>query len=363
MTGVRIGIVGLGVRGRQWAAVFPLVPRAELAAVVEIRPDAGVPVLGTPVSCAPVFGSLTEALRAVTLDAVIIATPPEAHRADLETAAEHGLAIVCEKPLSEDPDEAVAMVRFAADRGVPLLVGMNFRFLPVVVEARRRVQRGDLGRATYATFTYLRNRASIRPGLNSYPATMPHPMLLEQSIHHLDLIRYVYGREVQSVAAQTWNPPGSTYQGDACVSAQLRMADGLHVAYIGTWVSGTNRMEFRWRTDFERGVMIQERQFSDLVIAERVPGAERTGPLFDEAAEPPQPVELPAAKPFVDDTAALLACLCAVSAGEEPEAPTGADHLGTVSLVHACAAAAASGATISVPDFAAEHGITADRTA
>lgn len=353
---VRIGIVGIGVRGSQWAEVFPLVPEADLAAVVEIRPGAGVPGV-------PAFESLAEALRAVTLDAVIIATPPAAHCADLETAAEHGLAILCEKPLSEEPDEAVAMVRFAAERGVPLVVGMNFRFLPVVAEARRRVLSGDLGRAMYATFTYLRNRASTRPDLNSYPATMAHPMLLEQSIHHLDLIRYVYAREVLSVTAQTWNPPSSTYLGDACVCAHLRMEGDLHVAYAGTWVSGTNRMEFRWRTDFEGGVLIQERQFSDLVVAERVPGADRTGPRFDEGAEPPVPVEVAAARPFVDDTIALLARLCAVCSGEEPEVPSGADHLRTLALVHASAASAEAGSTVSVLDFAAEHGITADRTA
>jgi predicted dehydrogenase len=353
---VRVGVVGLGVRGGQWAEVFPLVPAAELAAAVEIRPGKTVPGV-------PVFASLAEALRTVTLDAVVIATPPEAHRADLEIAAEHGLAILCEKPLSEQPDEAAAMVRFAADHGVPLLVGMNFRFLPVVAEARRRVRSGDLGRAMYATFTYLRNRASRRPGLNSYPATMVQPMLLEQSIHHLDLIRYVYAREVLSVAAQTWNPPATTYRSDACVSAHLHMEDGLHVAYVGTWVSGTNRMEFRWRTDFEGGVMIQERQFSDLAVAERVPGADRTGPLFDEEAEPPIPVEVPAATPFVDDTAALLARLCAVCLGKDPEIPSGADHLRTVALVHATAASAATGSTISVPDFAAEHGISAGRPA
>jgi predicted dehydrogenase len=347
---VRVGIVGMGVRGRQWAAVFSLVPEAELAAVVEITP--GISMQGVPV-----FASLTEAVRCVALDAVIIATPPTVHRASLEAAADHGLAILCEKPLSEALDEAVAMVELAADRGVPLLVGMNFRLLPVVAEARRLVRSGKLGRPTYATFTYLRNRSSQRPDLNSYPATMEHPMLLEQSIHHLDLIRYTYAREVLSVAAHTWNPLGSTYQGDACVSAHLQMQGGFHVAYIGTWVSGSNRMEFRWRTDFEGGVMVQERQFSDLSVAKRVPGAECSGPLFDDEGEPRVPVKLPTATPFVDDTAALLRRLCAVSSGEQPEVPSGVDHLRTLALVHASVAAAASGSTICVPDFAADHGI------
>ena len=245
-TRVHVAIVGLGVRGRQWASVFPLVPTAELAAVVDTR-------LGIELPGVPIFRDLSEAAQAVQLDAVVIATPPAAHRANLETAVQHGLPALCEKPLSETLDEAVAMVALASEQGVPLLVGMNFRFLPAVTEARRRVQSAELGRPIYANFTYLRNRASTRADLNNYPATMEHPMLLEQSIHHLDLIRYVYAREVLTVAASSWNPSTSTYEGDACVSAHLVMQDSLHISYVGTWVSGTNRMEFRWRTRLRRG--------------------------------------------------------------------------------------------------------------
>jgi predicted dehydrogenase len=44
---------------------------------------------------------------------------------------------------------------------------------------------------------------------------MPQPMLLEQSIHHLDLMRYCYDDEVESVLAETWNPAWSVYQDDS----------------------------------------------------------------------------------------------------------------------------------------------------
>lgn len=349
---VSVAVVGLGVRGRQWAEVFSLVPAAKLAAVIDTAAVTGVPGV-------PSFRSLNEAARAVHLDAVVIATPPAVHRSILETAVSHHFAVLCEKPLSETLAEAIEMVRLASAKNVPLLVGMNFRFLPVVAEARRRVRSADLGRPIYATFTYLRNRASRRSDLNSYPATMEHPMLLEQSIHHLDLIRYVYSREALNVSAHSWNPPTSTYRGDACVAMHLEMAGGLHVEYVGTWVAGTNRMDFRWRTDFERGVMIQERQFSDLAVAKRVSGADLTGPRFDEEGEPPLSVSLPASKPFVDDTAGLLAALCATSTGEESEATSGTDHLKTLALVHASIASAATCRTVSVPVFAAKHGIDA----
>ena len=47
--------------------------------------------------------------------------------------------------------------------------------------------------------------------MNKYPLTMRHPMMLEQSIHHLDLIRYCYGREVEAVAVPDLEPAWSVY--------------------------------------------------------------------------------------------------------------------------------------------------------
>jgi predicted dehydrogenase len=223
---VRIAIVGLGVRGRQWAAVSSLVPEAELAAVVETAAGMGVPDV-------PIFRSLSEAAQTVPLDAVVIATPPAVHRAILESAVEHRLAILCEKPLSETLDEAIAMVRLASGQDVPLLVGMNFRFLPVVAEARRRVQSQDLGRPIYASFTYLRNRASSRPDLNSYPATMEHPMLLEQSIHHLDLCKGGAERLCSQLESADQYLPGRCMRLGASGDAR-RIARGLP-GDMGSW--------------------------------------------------------------------------------------------------------------------------------
>ena len=95
-------------------------------------------------------------------------------------------------------------------------------------------------------------------------------------------------------------------------------------------------------------------------MAVRAPGAEQTGPRFDEEAEPPSPVSLPGSRPFVDDTAALLARLCSVAAGKEPDIPSGADHLRTLALVHASVASAGTASTVNVPEFAARYGIAAD---
>jgi predicted dehydrogenase len=276
------------------------------------------------------------ALSQVTVDAVIIASPPAFHAADALLAMERGLPVLCEKPLTESLEEAILLATASERTTVPLLVGMNFRYVPATQVYRRMVRSSELGEPLFAQFTYVRNRDGRRPDLNSFPLTMEQPMLFEQAIHHLDLLRYVYGREVLAVTAETWNPSTSVYDADSCVAALLQFEGNLRVSYLGTWTSGSNRLEYAWRTDFAHGVVLQANQFGMLLSSRRDPEAGLTGPLFDPNVEPLCDLEVPTGEAFIDDTAHLLAHFIRVVQGIEQAEPTAADHLYTLALLHAC---------------------------
>ena len=251
----RIALAGLGVRGGHWRDAMDKSLSAELVAVVETRPEVGADV--------PVYPSIGDALAAEP-DAVIVATPPEAHLEVVEPCLAAGIPVLCEKPLSESFEEAQSMVATARRCETPLLVGMNFRFIPSVQAMKELIASRAYGDPLFGEFTYIRNRDGRRKDLNDYPLTMDEPMLVDQSIHHLDLMRYVYGQEVVTISALTWNPPTSVYVGNSCVATLLQFEDGLVVSYLGTWTSGTNRFDFRWRTDLADGALIQREQFGDL---------------------------------------------------------------------------------------------------
>jgi predicted dehydrogenase len=348
---IRLVLSGHGVRGTQWAETIAADPGAELVAIVDVNPAAHAPDL-------PFYSDLVSALDGVQADAVLLATPPEYHARDVLTAVERGLPVLCEKPLTEDLAEAVSLVE-AVDRARgTLLVGMNFRFLPVSERVRQMVASRELGNVMFGQFTYIRNRDGRRADLNDYPLGMVQPMLVEQSIHHLDLLRYVYGREVLSVAADTWNPDPSVYADDSCVAALLRFEGGLHVTYLGTWTSGSNRFDFRWRTDFEAGIAVQSDQFGTLSTSRLIEGAALSNPLFSGDAEPLQEIPVPmGARPFELDTARLLSHFLRVVQGKEPPGPTGRDHLRTLALIHACIEATSTSRFIDIAGFARANSI------
>ena len=114
-------------------------------------------------------------------------------------AFKKGKHVICEKPLTEKLNESIQLYKASLTYKLKLMVGMNFRYLSTSHHIRNVVSNSELGPIGFANFNYIRNRNGNRTDLNKYPLTMDHPMLLEQTIHHLDLLRYCYMSEVNSV--------------------------------------------------------------------------------------------------------------------------------------------------------------------
>jgi len=90
------------------------------------------------------------------IDIVDICTPNDTHCEIAVAAAQAGKAILCEKPLARNIDEAEKMVRAVKKAHVVNMVCHNYRRIPAIVLAKRMIERGDLGerifhfRARYA---------------------------------------------------------------------------------------------------------------------------------------------------------------------------------------------------------------------
>jgi len=336
----RVLQVGVGARGQTWDKVIRQSELTEPAGYVDVSQDALNRMKEKyPEESVACFTDLDEALRETKPDLLVLVTPPETHKEQIALGCRHRVPILSEKPLATDLVEALEATRMTEEASIPMSVGLNFRYLETTQGIRKLVEDETMGKANFAQFTYVRNRDGKRPNMNRYPLYMEHPMLLEQSIHHYDLIRYAYDRDIVWVMADTWNPPWSMYAHDANVSTLMELEGGMRVNYLGTWTSGWNDMDFRWRTDCDSGVIIQMKLFSDLRYAEmsgndpnffyQVGGGGGGGEL--------KPV--PFVKDdnvFVDDTRALLERFVQALGGKNPFPSTARDHLKSLAVVFAC---------------------------
>jgi myo-inositol 2-dehydrogenase / D-chiro-inositol 1-dehydrogenase len=129
-------------------------------------------------------------------DAVIVASSTDAHATLVRAAVDHRLPVFCEKPLAFDLEETIALVEYIERAGAMVHVGFQRRFDPAYVEARGRVERGELG-----TIYMVRLIAhDHEPPPEDY---IPRSggLFRDSSIHDFDAIRWMTGVEVAEVYA------------------------------------------------------------------------------------------------------------------------------------------------------------------
>ncbi len=81
--------------------------------------------------------------------------PNDSHAEPTIAAAQAGKHVFCEKPLARTAEEAKKMLDAVEKAGVKHQVAFNYRFVPAVVQARKLIESGALGRIYHWRAVYL----------------------------------------------------------------------------------------------------------------------------------------------------------------------------------------------------------------
>jgi predicted dehydrogenase len=79
------------------------------------------------------------------IEVVTITSPAPCHLANVLGAAEHGLPVLCEKPMAVNRHDAQTMIAKMAGAGLPLYVAFCYRFSPSALRIRELVAAGMIG--------------------------------------------------------------------------------------------------------------------------------------------------------------------------------------------------------------------------
>ncbi len=232
---VQVGVRGMG---NHWVGVGRRSGEVEVAGYVDVVP-AHLEQLqqehGVPASAC--YGALGEALAAVRPDGVLCIVPPQFHRDVAVQALRAGCHVLTEKPLADTWERCVEMAAEARRAGRVLMVGQNYRYSRPVQTLRRVIRDGGLGRPGQVAVHFFKG-----PHFGGFRDQMPHPLIVDMSIHHFDMMRYILDADPVSVYAQSWNPQWSWYRGDASATVlfEMRRADAggdrpIRVTYTGSW--------------------------------------------------------------------------------------------------------------------------------
>jgi predicted dehydrogenase len=200
---LRYGLIGAGMMGREHVRNLALVPGSRITALSD--PDEGsraesARTIGEGVA---VFSDHRALLASGAVDAVVIASPNDTHKAILDDVftAPKALAVLVEKPVCTSASDIATLAAKAKAHRAPVWVAMEYRYMPPLQELLHEVRSGSIGRLRMLAirehrFPFLTkvgdwNRFSRRTG----------GTLVEKCCHFFDLMRLLVADEPVRVFA------------------------------------------------------------------------------------------------------------------------------------------------------------------
>ena len=148
MEPLRVGIVGAGWMGTEHAQAWQNnAPRGEIVAVADASAARAQQLADHFADGrARVYSDLDALLADPDVGAVDVCLPHHLHAEAILASARAGKAILCEKPLCTTLEDAVAIQAALQESGAIFMAAHNQLFQPSLIEARRLLASGALGR-------------------------------------------------------------------------------------------------------------------------------------------------------------------------------------------------------------------------
>jgi predicted dehydrogenase len=202
------------------------------------------------------FGTYEALAADPRVNALVVCTPHHLHEAHARLAAEHGKAILLEKPIARTLPEADAILAAARSAGVVLMVAENAHFVPGFVAARAYLRDGAIGAIRQIVVTA---RGYRRPaGWRGRREEMGGGLLIDSGIHYLHLLRDWVGSVEEIIALA---PPNTfPIEGEDTIFLLLRFRGGAVATLVNSVAAlGLPRSQWAWVTGAEGSLGVDHR--------------------------------------------------------------------------------------------------------
>jgi D-apiose dehydrogenase len=176
-----------------------------------------------------VYESVELALGTEHPDFIDIVTRPESHVTLTKLAADHRVAVICQKPMAPTLDDCREMVDYCERAGVRLCIHENWRWQPWYREGRRLLDDGLLGRPYYLGLTIRTGdgRGSEPYLVQPYFRSMPKLLVYETLVHFLDTMRFLGGEFAELHCRTARINPAIAGEDSAVITARMDGSQGL----------------------------------------------------------------------------------------------------------------------------------------
>lgn len=242
---LKVGLIGCGSVARSHLAAYQI-HGASVVALADSSPQS-LSTMAEEVQHAAAYSSCQEMLNREALDAVSICTPPNLHREMVTAALEAGVHVLCEKPIAATLADAKAIEAVAETAKGKLMVGFRHRFMAIHQLLHRRLERGDLGKIILFRNSFGGAVREMQGKWFCRKAIAGGGVLVDTSIHSVDLFRFYCG-EVDSSVAQVNRAFEGTDVEDSGVLA-VRSVSGALGVLVSSWNIGVDMGDIEIHTE------------------------------------------------------------------------------------------------------------------
>ena len=184
------------------------------------------------------YADYTEMLAKEPLTLVSIALPSGLHAECAAAVIESGVNVIIEKPIALSLADADRLIALSREKNVKVCACHQNRFNLAVQEMRRRLENGSFGTLSNAAVTVRWSRDERYYGAGDWRGTWAQDggALMNQSIHGIDLLRWMCGGKPKTVYGITKRQYHPYIQAEDVGAAVLEFENGV----IATAEGGVN---------------------------------------------------------------------------------------------------------------------------
>ncbi|MBL8300971.1 MAG: Gfo/Idh/MocA family oxidoreductase [Rhodanobacteraceae bacterium] len=207
------------------------------------------------------------------IDLLAVVTPNASHCEIACAALERGIAVFCEKPLATTVEEARQIAEASRRNARPVALAHTYAAYPMVIEARQRVRRGEIGAIRKIMVDYTQGwLAPARLPAEQKQAAWrmdpqrsgPSGCLGDIGVHAAHLAEYVTGRRITRLLADLGRTAGRALDDDAALL--LRFDNGARGVLTASQISIGEENDLSFRIYGEHGHLRWRQQRPDSLM-------------------------------------------------------------------------------------------------
>lgn len=224
----RVGIVGFGQMGKNHARVLQQMEAATLVVIVDPEFSKSNEMWNS----IPVISDLSK-LDSFGVDYCVVSVPTSLHSQICTQILSQDIPMIIEKPLADSAENAVKIQR-AKKTHIPIAVGHIENFNPAVIQARSRIQQGEIGEI----------HQIVTSRIGPYPRRISDVgVILDLASHDFGLTMFLTGEKYQTISSTRKILSNKKHEDIFLSSGTL--SGGVIYSHVVNWLSPIKERKIR----------------------------------------------------------------------------------------------------------------------